>query len=286
MKKIAIPLILFSLFALFLSCRKDNRRNIILISIDTLRADHLGCYGYSRDTSPNIDALAREGVLFRRCYAQSSWTLPSHITMLSSLYPSVHRVTGNQDKLNPSVTLVSELLKKEGYATAAFVNGGYLRPEYGYAQGFDLYDSIEASEGKLHHILSRVKAWLEAPPDRPFFLFVHCYDVHEPYDPAPPFKFKFVEKRPEIDTFLLEHTGLLKEGAEVPCEAIRKFLLLHKTLPIKKADFLNIQTGKPFSDETRRIFECGEDLLDFQGSDTDLQYLIGCYDGGIRHLDL
>ena len=96
--------------------------NIILISIDDLRADHLGCYGYTRNTSPNIDSFARKSILFERCYVHEPWTLPSHMSMFTSLYPITHGVCGGNDGLNPAIVTLTEVLKDEGYMTMAFTN--------------------------------------------------------------------------------------------------------------------------------------------------------------------
>lgn len=160
--------------------------NILLFSIDTLRADGLGCYGNPRQVSPNIDSLAREGILFQHALAQSSWTLPSHMTMFTSLYPSTHGCrastvwTKNIDRLNDYWVTLPEILKSFGFSTAAFTDGKLLGPVFNFDQGFDICDD---SGGHIEKIAQKVIHWLEThDSNKPFFLFMHCYDVHS-YDP-------------------------------------------------------------------------------------------------------
>lgn len=166
--------------------------NLIIISIDTLRPDHLGCYGYHRDTSPNIDMLASEGVLFADVTSQSPWTLPSQASLFTSAYPSTHGLTREGKSLDPEFKTLAEYLKEEGYRTAAFTGGGYMHRRFGLEQGFDVYmDRYVNDEVVQSHFLdvhwstfrSKVLDWLRDSSSEPFFLFIHCYDVHKPYDP-------------------------------------------------------------------------------------------------------
>ena len=158
-----------------------GRPNVLLISIDTLRADRLGAYGYEAPTSPAIDRrLAAAGVVFTDLYSQSPKTTPSHMTMLTSLYPSVHGVwmwddAGRGQALNPAVMTLAEVLKDAGYATAAFTAGGNVHRARGFGQGFDVY--------RHGHELERARRWLAGTHVRPFFLFFHTYAVHDPYLP-------------------------------------------------------------------------------------------------------
>jgi len=158
--------------------------NVILISLDTLRADHLGCYGYSRPTSNNMDRLARRGVLFENAISSAPWTLPSHISLFTSLYPPAHGVEKIDLALADSDVTIAEVLKESGYRTGGFCGSGLLRSEFGFARGFDVYrDNLT---GRLHKILPPAMQWLEKNQDRPFFLFLHCYDMHFPYAPVDP----------------------------------------------------------------------------------------------------
>jgi arylsulfatase A-like enzyme len=158
--------------------RKDERPNIVLISIDTLRRDHLSCYGYDRPTSPHLDQLAAEGMLFENAIAQCSYTLPSHVSMLSGQYPAVHGVRVVEDHITPKRTvLLSELLQQAGYRTAAFAGGLLVHSSYGYERGFDAYadrDPIMSLDGER-----LVMSYLDQALSAPFFLFVHTYAVHD-----------------------------------------------------------------------------------------------------------
>jgi arylsulfatase A-like enzyme len=209
--------------ALFLACGPAPRPpNIVLISIDSLRPDHLGAYGYRRPTSPNIDRIAGEGLLFENAYSVTSWTLPSHLTMLSGLYPEEHAIVDDGLRLSPRVELLPELLARRGYRSAAVISGPYLNSRFGYAQGWESYDDSLAPADKIQ-LRSREAASLvssEAVHDRavqlldslrggPFFLFLHYFDVHYDYLPPPPFATAFDPAYSgPIDGRLVE-TGLL-----------------------------------------------------------------------------
>src|SRR5258706_3766041 len=115
----------------------EKHPNVLLISIDMLRPDHLHCYGYGQETSPNIDALAKEGVSFGNHFASSSWTLPSHAAIFTSLPDSLHGCTDTDKRLDLSAVTLAERFQAEGYATAGFFSGPYLHPGVGRGQGFE-----------------------------------------------------------------------------------------------------------------------------------------------------
>lgn len=171
--------------------------NILLISIDSLRADHLGSYGYHRDTSPNIDRIASQGVVFERMTAVSSWTLPTHISMLSGLPMEFHGVSDNGRRAEAAMILLPEVLRQAGYQTAGFVAGPYLDSRYGFWQGFDHYDdySVVRPSHPGSHVgvtspksIDATRRWLSSTqPDRPWFVFLHLWDVHYDYTPPPPY---------------------------------------------------------------------------------------------------
>ena len=186
------------------------RYNLLLISIDTCRADHLACYGYDRDTSPHLDQLAREGILFENLTAASSWTVPSHMSMFTSLYPSVHGVQDFDNKLGEGVPTLAQCLAQSGYVTAAFVTGPPLNHRYGFNRGFRFYDdytvdlTFEEPEaaalqdsGKLDRvhtnpvITSLATQWLKKHSRENFFLFLHYWDCHYDYIPPAPYDRKF-----------------------------------------------------------------------------------------------
>lgn len=163
----------------WLSSHAARRPNILLISIDTLRADHLSGYGYARSTSPNMDRLAEQGVLFETAIAQAPWTLPSHMSIFTGLYASRHRVTAPEYRLGQEFTTLAEILGAHGYVTAAFTGGAFVSRRYGY-QGFDLFKS---KEERAELTLRKAMDWLRTDSSKPFFLFFHTYEVHSPYDP-------------------------------------------------------------------------------------------------------
>jgi arylsulfatase A-like enzyme len=165
-------------------------RNLILFSIDTLRADRLGCYGYGRETSPAIDALARRGVLFEMAIAEASWTLPSHMTVLTGLYPTTHGAVDYSKRLPEGIQTLAEVLRERGFRTAAIVEGGYLNKRFGYSRGFDSWDRTNDS---IHPVLQSARRFIEGLPEKGrFFLFLHTYGVHCPYDPPERYKALFV----------------------------------------------------------------------------------------------
>jgi len=215
---------------------EDARPNVLLISIDTLRADHLHCYGYERATSPRIDELAREGVRFERALSTTSWTLPAHLSMLTGLPVSAHGVcddrlwTRNDAQGAPippplKGRFVSEDLADAGYHTAGFYTWKYLEPQFGFGPGFETWErlghkfyshpvvgpeferlraandvdgmkALAAEHPELFddtlpsspEVIERASTWLEKQSaDEPFFLFVHLFDVHDPYTPPAPF---------------------------------------------------------------------------------------------------
>jgi len=178
------------LFAVCLSARTfgggtgDDRPNLVLVSIDTLRADRLGCYGHDRPTSPNLDRLAKDGVRFSAATAQAPWTLPSHISLLTGLYPSTHGVVFSTDRLAARVTTLAEILRDSGYRTAAFTGGGYLNPRFGY-QGWERFVARPHSKERrnVEKVVQAAIDWLATEGRAPFFLFVHTYQVHAPFDP-------------------------------------------------------------------------------------------------------
>lgn len=170
--------------------RLTKSSNIILISIDTLRADHLRSYGYDRDTSPLIEQLAHEGVLFREAIAQSPWTLPSHVSLLTGIYPKHHGVKDEKTAIPDRVNLLAEYFRSHGFATAGFVNSFYLSGRYGFDRGFEEFQYIRETLGADHVIREALKYLRNRAPKR-FFLFLHFYDVHSDYDPGPNYEKMF-----------------------------------------------------------------------------------------------
>ncbi len=165
-----------------------SRPDIYLYVIDALRPDHLGCYGYARETSPRIDDFARQSALFLEAYAQTSWTRASAASMLSGLPPKMHRTIGRDDKLPEDVVTIAERLKDHGYETAAVIANGHLHDVYGFRQGFETFEYVGgmASSDRVHaraeEILRRIFA---GRGRKPLFFLIWTIDPHDPYKPAP-----------------------------------------------------------------------------------------------------
>jgi arylsulfatase A-like enzyme/4-amino-4-deoxy-L-arabinose transferase-like glycosyltransferase len=156
--------------------------NVLLISIDTLRADHLHCYGYARRTSPFIDSLAARGTLFERAISPTAWTLPGHASMLSGLLPRHHGALFDNFRIAPEATWLPEHLRARGYATHGIVNGPFVQEGFGFPRGFDSYTYVLKREWRQHQ-LQALDTLAAQGADRPFFLFVHYMSVHSPYRP-------------------------------------------------------------------------------------------------------
>ncbi len=171
--------------------------NILLYVIDTLRSDHLGCYGYSRPTSPRIDAWARQATLFRRSYAQSSWTRASMVSILSGLQPAVHGTLDRDDGLATTLDTLPARLQAAGYSTAGLITNG--NANFG-DRGYDHYRYLREQRNREVHQLSdalhnAALDWLDQRPrDRPFFLYIHASDPHAPYEPRSPFRELFARQ--------------------------------------------------------------------------------------------
>ena len=196
----ARPLLLLLLFAACgFRARPSRTTPVILISVDTLRSDHLPIYGYKNISTPNIDALRADSILYERAYSHCPLTLPSHTSILTGLLPADHGIRDNVGyRLDQKIPTLAEVLKKNGYATGAAVSAFVLRRESGIDRGFDFYDDEVEPVGKST-VIGRVqrdggdteriaKSWLDKQSgDKPFFLFLHLYDPHTPYTPPEPF---------------------------------------------------------------------------------------------------
>lgn len=216
---------------------KQGDYNIILISIDSLRADHVGCYGYERNTTPTMDRVAAQGVRFANAISTSSWTLPTHLTMFTGRYQLAHGVMHESYTLPAEVPTIGETLKNAGYSTAAFVSAPYVAAHYGYARGMDVYIDLSSDYGHRKEARSAIVSkeltdlavdWLEKNKDQRFFMFVHNFDAHYDYTPPPPYDSmfdpdydgtmdgnNFIERKdvnPHMDRRDLEHILALYDG--------------------------------------------------------------------------
>ncbi len=168
---------------------EQERPNIILIVVDALRADHLGCYGYSRNTSPTIDGLSREGVLFEKAFSQGTSTQIALASLFTSLYPSVHRVYALQNSLPDEFVTMGETLKENGYATAAFVPYNVLA-SYNLQQGFDAWRAVPTTAESIKapsKTTAKALNWLRKNRRSPFFVYIHYFGPHSPYKNPPPY---------------------------------------------------------------------------------------------------
>jgi arylsulfatase A-like enzyme/tetratricopeptide (TPR) repeat protein len=192
---IGLPLIAVCLLLLCGATRAE-RPDVVLITIDTLRADHLGCYGYRSGLTPTLDQLAKEGIRFTSAFSAVPLTLPSHTTILTGLYPNKHGVRDNAAFPPIPDKTLPEILKHSGYLTAAFVSGAPLLASFGVNRGFDVYDDdFVGQERKADLTTDRAIQWFKTA-SRPFFLWVHYFDPHAPYDPPDQFKQDSLAARP------------------------------------------------------------------------------------------
>lgn len=224
----------------------DDAHNVLIILIDALRADHLGCYGYERETSPHIDELSKSSVVFNQAISPSSWTKPSIPSLFTSLYPSRHGVFEGSSKdteghitsdiLQDTLITMAEVFRDNGYSTVAFIHNAQLRGFLGFSQGFDLYND---RAGDAEEINTSFLSWLETRPEVPFFAYLHYLDVHFPYQPPSPYDTIFGNYKSDIDFYSKEWKIL------------------------------------------RRRINDGEIEL----ADEDLERMISLYDGELRYLD-
>ncbi len=184
---------LLAVLGLSASCSDPPPPNVILISLDTLRPDRLGSYGYDRPTSPALDKLATGGLVFEDVTSVSPWTLPSHASLFTSLYPSQHGAKDDQTRLGDGPPTLAEVFHRSAYDTAAIVNAHYLTRRYGLLRGFEDREYVSEWEDpnadpprqkkSAAQIVDLALEWIRAREERPFFLFLHFYDAHSDYAP-------------------------------------------------------------------------------------------------------
>lgn len=237
--------VLLGVYAVFAFYAKRSRPNVIFITLDALRADHLNCYGYKRNTSPNIKALSEKGVLFKQAISQSSWTSASINSLISSLYPN-HEIREAGYSLNPQDDNLIRALKNKGYTTAVFSNAD---PILGITLGGikDSFDLFSISAGQADTVVNLANKWLNGNYRKPFFLWVYLFDTHWPYNPQPRYFSEFLSDNmyPRLD---------------IPITAEDSFKNEHYS----------------FGSLPRHVAEKGI---------TDTGYYIAKYDGGIKFAD-
>jgi arylsulfatase A-like enzyme/thioredoxin-like negative regulator of GroEL len=203
------PLVVLALLVGFSGASWGEAPNIVLITVDTTRADRMGFLGAKLGLTPNLDALARQGVVFDRAYSQAPLTPVSHATIFTGTYPQFHTVTDFGHALPALLPSVPEILQKSGYHTAAFIGSLILDPKAnmapGFDRGFDFFDAgfrqkhgpdesrYQTIERRAGDVVAHAIAWLKQNPQTPFMLWVHLYDPHAPYDPPPPYDRRFAD---------------------------------------------------------------------------------------------
>lgn len=193
-------------FKRLLSKKNISKPNIVFITLDTTRADHLGCYGYEKVQTPNMDRLAEEGILFEQCIAPSPLTLPSHSSMMTGLYPTYHgvRMNGNNALSDKHKTL-AELFSENGYDSGAFIAAFVLDGRWGLKQGFQFYDDnfdltkyktldLGRIQRRADEVINSAIKWIEQKKEKSFFAWIHLYDPHTPYTPPEPYYSEYKDR--------------------------------------------------------------------------------------------
>lgn len=189
--------------------------NVLLIVIDTLRADHLGVYGHAAPTSPRIDALAKEGVVFDGMYSQAPWTKPSIASLFTSLYPGQHLVLkeGTDNQLSLSLTTLAEVLSQAGYRTGAVSQNPHVQAKTGFDQGFDEFHGLSGYQSGVDQMVKAGEGFLDGAADQPFFLYMHFLDPHGPYAPPPKLRKQFLGRRKtDQERVLAGRVGKMLDG--------------------------------------------------------------------------
>ena len=186
--------LLWLILPALVGCSVERPQGVVLIVVDTLRADHLGIYGYTRDTSSRLDHWAAGGVVFERAMATSSWTLPTFGSILTGRLPAGHgvgyraegKVRPKSTRLDKTISTLAGELQREGFATGAIINNPWLKPRFGLNRGFDTYDYQAASNKRRRRadeVVDLATSWIDDRQEQPFFLLVHLFDPHMTYDP-------------------------------------------------------------------------------------------------------
>lgn len=220
--------------------KRNSLLNVLFVTLDTTRADRIGCYGYEKAKTPNLDSLALGGVKFSNTYCQVPLTCPSHCSILTGTYPLYHRVHNNGTYyLNPELLTLAEILKNRGFKTAAFVSSFTVDSRFGLDQGFDFYDDKFAEEEVFKALKSEKKAdkvfasfsdWLDKNVSDQIFCWVHFFDPHLPYDPPSPFKEEFLDSPYDGEIAYMDYYV----GKTI--EKLREKDILDKTLVILVGD--------------------------------------------------
>jgi arylsulfatase A-like enzyme len=247
-------------------------RNVIVYLVDTLRADHVGCYGYVRPVSPRIDAFARYATLFRHAVAQSSWTRPSTATILTGLLPITHGLHRRRHALSGQAVTLAEALHDRGFRTAGFVANGNVARGFGFAQGFETYRLLPRKHHTAADVTARAAEWLDGwDGQAPFFLYLHTVEPHAPYAPPLPFRQRFA---PGVSEELTKMRAIkrLHEGKLAPTPELRRDLIALYDADIAAndaafGDLLDLLVRRGLWQDTMIVFvsDHGEEFFDHGG---------------------
>lgn len=263
------------------SAPEARRPNVVLVTVDTLRADRIGCYGNDRVKTPFIDGLAKDGTLFRNVYCQAPTTGPSHSSILTSLYPRSHHVEGNARALDEENLTLPEVLKKNGYATAAFVGVWVLDDRYGFGQGFDHFTRSNDEEKP-----AEVRAWIDTNKDENFFVWLHIFAPHLPYSPPEPYAVMYdPDYKGEYDGSTEKLLEVHDKKIEVPHRDLEHIMALYDgevTYTDKLlSDTLSVLDDLGLKDDTMVVFTAdhGEELYEH---DHHFGHSLSVYEPAIR----
>jgi len=243
--------------------------NVILITADTLRTDHLGCYGYVNNTSPNIDELASKSIMFIQACSTINNTNPSHVSIFTAKYPKNHGVYTNWTPLSKKHTTLTEILKKNGYKNAAFVSAGHLNSNsIGLGKGFDFYQNTQKTKVPADQTIKNAVHWIKANSKKKLFVWIHLFDPHMPYNPHVPYDKIF---DPDYDGWGKIFFDVYNRG--VPLSLVYQN---HKLTESQKTILSLASQGRA----SALIWNNKIGL-----SDRDVKYVASLYDGEIRFMD-
>ncbi len=269
----------------------ESKPNIILAILDAVRADHLSCYGYHRKTSPNIDKIAKQGVLFEKAFSTAEWSPPSHASIFTGKYPSHHRTTGKDPFLKKENVTIAEVLNRNGYETIGITNNSLLVPECGFSRGFQKYIEMDTpfpsfryfkespkdcfrsliygGDRYTYRTIELVRRLLrrERAGRKPFFLFINFFNCHAPYNPPRPFKKRFY--------------GSFNEPRFHVSESL-SYRILKKTRERIDDPSLDIQRLQYIARDDGQFSFMARDL---QVSEKEWEVVKSWYDGEISYLD-
>lgn len=268
MKNLCRECIIFFCAVFFVQCSApkipEPQENIFFILIDTLRPDHLGCYDYSRDTSPTIDNLAKQGILFENTIAQAPWTKPSISSIFTSTLPSTHGVTwrGRHERLPTTMTTLAEVFQQNGFRTAAFSDNPHITVSNGFGQGFDKFvENHSFLEGDAKHLTDQAIKWFKKNIHKKNFIYIHYLDPHDPYQAPGVYRDMF------LDAHLVNVRKIVEMG--------NAYVLNGEFHLDKKME----KGGEKIPPEDYPL------AVPMIISPEELQYLIDLYDGEIRYVD-